>query len=568
MVLICGSAIAPALVPAGARTLPDIAGSAKVRGMNNADLIVATLKAAGIDHGFGIPSGNVLPLIEAMRKGGIEFVLTAHEGSAGFAADVMGRQTGRPGLGIATLGPGATNLATGVGDAFLDRSPMIAITCNLNRDQLGRRIQMLIDHHTLFRPITKASFALRPGRVGETVAAAVRIALTEPQGPVHLDLPEDVALAPAEEGLPALEDVSAPDAPSPDSVACAAARIAEAWRPLAVIGTTAMRLRDPGLLRAVVERHDLPFATTTMAKGTIDEDHPLSVGCIERGCRQIQRRFLAGADLIVGLGYDPIEVEYEAWIGATPLVHVDIEPADTDGSVDIAHQTVGDLDSILEGFARATPASNDWTRSEIGAHRDAFQASLRPDAPGFTPHRAIDVVRGALPADGILAFDVGAHTHQIASQWTAHAPRSFLITNGWSSMGFGLPAAIAAKLAEPDRPAVCLIGDGCFQMTCGELATAKRMGLALPVVVLNDGWLGLIKVKQMRRQYAYVGTALGTASGPDEGSTPEHYFGVKAVGVGTPEHLAGALEAALAVDEPRVIEAFVDPTHYDDTVFD
>jgi len=125
--------------------------------MNNADLIVATLKAAGINHGFGIPSGNVLPLIEAMRRGGIEFVLTAHEGSAGFAADVMGRQTGRPGLGIATLGPGATNLATGVGDAFLDRSPMIAITCNLNRDQLGRRIQMWIDHHALFRPITKAS---------------------------------------------------------------------------------------------------------------------------------------------------------------------------------------------------------------------------------------------------------------------------------------------------------------------------------------------------------------------------------------------------------------------------
>ena len=163
---------------------------------------------------------------------------------------------------------------------------------------------------------------------------------------------------------------------------------------------------------------------------------------------------------------------------------------------------------------------------------------------------------------------MGAHTHQIASQWTAHRPRSFLITNGWSSMGFGLPAAIAARIAEPDRPTVCLIGDGCFQMTCGELATARRMGLALPVVVLNDGWLGLIKVKQMRRQYAYAGTALGTASGPDEGSTPEHYFGVPAVGVRTPEALADALADALAADEPRVIEAFVDPTHYDDTVFD
>src|ERR1700688_3166517 len=172
--------------------------------MNNADLIVATLKAAGMDRGFGIPSGNVLPLMEAMRAGGIEFVLTAHEGSAGFAADVTGRMTGAPGLCIATLGPGATNLATGVGCAYLDRSPLIAITCNLNTDQLGRRIQMWIDHHALFGPITKATFRLEPGKIAATVAEAVRIAMSEPRGPVHLDLPEDVAVAAAKESVPAL----------------------------------------------------------------------------------------------------------------------------------------------------------------------------------------------------------------------------------------------------------------------------------------------------------------------------------------------------------------------------
>ena len=163
--------------------------------MNNADLIVATLKANGIARGFGIPSGNVLPLMEAMRKGGVEFVLTAHEGSAGFAADVSGRMTGAPGLCIATLGPGATNLATGVGCAYLDRSPMIAITCNLNQDQLGRRIQMWIDHHALFQPITKATLQLKPGSIAETVTYAIQLALSEPKGPVHLDLPEDVAMA-------------------------------------------------------------------------------------------------------------------------------------------------------------------------------------------------------------------------------------------------------------------------------------------------------------------------------------------------------------------------------------
>src|SRR6267154_928059 len=213
--------------------------------MNNADLIVATLKAAGIDRGFGIPSGNVLPLMEAMRKGGVEFVLTAHEGSAGFAADVMGRMTGVPGLCIATLGPGATNLATGIGFAWLDRSPLIAITCNLNRDQLGRRIQMWIDHHALFKPITKATLRLEPGTIAETLTQAIALALSEPKGPVHLDLPEDVALAATNERVPSPARpttlAAAPDA----ALARAGEVLAAAKRPIAVIGATAMRVADP-----------------------------------------------------------------------------------------------------------------------------------------------------------------------------------------------------------------------------------------------------------------------------------------------------------------------------------
>src|SRR5262245_43651331 len=170
--------------------------------MNNAELIVATLRAAGVSHGFGIPSGNVLPMLEAMRTGGLPYVLTAHEGSAAFAADVMGRVTGAPGFCIATLGPGATNLTTGVGNAYLDRSPLLAITCNVPTGQLGRRIQMAIDHHTLFRPITKATLPLREGRVASALAEALEIALSEPMGPVHLDLPEDVSLATATERVP------------------------------------------------------------------------------------------------------------------------------------------------------------------------------------------------------------------------------------------------------------------------------------------------------------------------------------------------------------------------------
>jgi acetolactate synthase-1/2/3 large subunit len=263
---------------------------------NNADLIVQTLKAAGITHGLGNPSGNVLPLIEAMRKGGIEFVLTAHEGSAGFAADVMGRVSGKPGLCIATLGPGATNLATGVGDAYLDRSPMIAITCNLNTNQLGRRIQMYIDHHQLFAPITKASFPLRKGSVASTLKEALKIALSEPQGPVHLDLPEDVALAPATEESPSIPQGEKFPPAHDEAIQLAGETLQKAKRPVAVIGTSAMRMKDIDLLRKFIEKHQIPFASTTMAKGLIDEDHPLSIGCIERAKRQVQRKFLQSAD--------------------------------------------------------------------------------------------------------------------------------------------------------------------------------------------------------------------------------------------------------------------------------
>src|SRR5262245_52898990 len=530
--------------------------------MNNADLIVRTLRAAGVSHGFGIPSGNVLPLIEAMRAGELPFVLTAHEGSAGFAADVMGRLTGRPGFCLATLGPGATNLTTGVGSAYLDRSPMLAIICNVPTPQLGRRIQMAIDHHALFRPLTKASLSLHAGRIASVLTEALEIALSEPAGPVHLDLPEDVALAPASEEVPPIPVGRRLPPASDAALARAAELLRAARRPVAVVGASAMRLHHPSLLHAVIERHRLPFATTTMAKGLVDADHPLALGCIERACRQVQREFLRGADLIVGLGYDVVEVEYEAWIGRVPLLAIDTEPVDADASVTLAHAVVGDLDASLDRLARLEPARPDWPVDAIHKQRERLRRALRPKVSAFAPHQAIDVVRQVLPHDGILAFDVGAHTHQIASQWTAHEGRTFLITNGWSSMGFGIPAAIAAKLARPERAVVALVGDGCFQMTCGEVAVAQRLGLALPIVVLDDGWLSLIQVKQHRRDLPVHGTQVPRAE------APVHYFGVPAVGVHSPGELEKTLRAALEADHPTVIHAVVDPGHYLETIYD
>ena len=266
----------------------------------------------------------------------------------------------------------------------------------------------------------------------------------------------------------------------------------------------------------------------------------------------------------MGLGYDTVEVEYEAWIGDVPLVHVGIEGADVAPRVKLAHQVVGDLDATLAALERLPASGHTWDSEEIVSHRARFGAALRPPVNVLSPHQAVDIVREVLPRDGILSFDVGAHTHQIASQWTAPLPRGFLITNGWSSMGFALPAAIAAKLAAPERPSVCVLGDGCFQMTCGELAVAKRIGGALPVVVLDDGWLSLIRVKQMRRNLQIYATDLEN----EEDDPPSHYFGVPVVAVRDAEALRSALKKAFAADHPVVIEARINPDHYATTVYD
>ena len=240
----------------------------------------------------------------------------------------------------------------------------------------------------------------------------------------------------------------------------------------------------------------------------IDEDHPLALGCIERACRQVQRSLLRSADLIVG----PRLRHRRGRVRGLDRRCAAAADRHRAGRYRALGQARPSGDRRSRRFAGAACGAarrrQRLERADAGRPSPRLPRRAAPGGASFTAHAAIDAVRRALPRDGLLAFDVGAHTHQIASQWTAHAPKSFLITNGWSSMGFGLPAAIAAKLARPDLPVVCLIGDGCFQMTCGEVAIAKRLGLALPIVVLDDRWLALIKVKQIRRQFPLYGTEL------------------------------------------------------------
>jgi acetolactate synthase-1/2/3 large subunit len=532
--------------------------------MNNSDLIVRTLEQAGVRWVFGIPSGPVLPLIEALRKSSVEFVLTATETSAAFMASAVGYLTGVPGVCASTVGPGATNLTTGIGSAWLDRAPALAITCNVATPWLERRIQMRIDHHKLFEPLTKASLPCRNANVGAMLAHALSIATREPPGPVHLDLPEDVAQAPAlESGGGAPSSVASPNQ-SREIVAAISAALKTAKRPLLITGLTFTRSAAAKDLIQFIDRQNLPFVTTLHGKGFLPESHANFAGVIGRARRSDVRKFTDQADLVIAVGYDPIEINYEEWVKpGTPILHVSTEAAESGNGLNLIWNKACDLDGAISATGGVQPAANDWSKAELKTYRDALDQALRPASVNFAPHQALDILRAKLPADGILAYDVGAHTHQIASQWRTDQPKTLLATNGWSSMGYGMPAAYAAKLAHPDRAVVSVVGDGCFQMTAGELALARRMNLAVPVIVLNDGWLGLMKVKQEKRSYPLSGVRLGA---PPE--SPAHYFGVPCRAAKTPGEFRAALDWAFALGGPSVIEAFVDAESYSATVFD
>lgn len=545
--------------------------------MTNAELLVGLLEGAGVRWVFGIPSGPVLPLIEALRRSPIHFVLTASETSAGFMAATVGSLTGVPGVCISTVGPGATNLTTGVGAAWLDRAPALAITCNVATQWLGRRVQMRIDHHGLFSPLTKATLSLRGGRIAGTIAQALTLARAEPPGPVHLDLPEDVAARNATEEcdrlLSAHNDRGRPSAVggrysglsdvSYELAEKLSSALKTARRPLLVTGLTFTRSKNRQSLMRFIENQKIPFVTTLHAKGFLPESHPHWAGVIGRARRSDIKAFAQNADLVLAIGYDPIEINYEEWVGKTPIIHVSTETAEESKALSFVWNKACDLDLAIETTAGLCPSSNDWSIEEVAEHRRRLDRALRPPARGFAPHQALDILRHKVPADGILTYDVGAHTHQIASQWRTDHPGTCLSTNGWSSMGYGMPAAFAAKLVFPQRAVVVVVGDGAFQMTVGELAVARRLKLAVPTIVLNDGWLGLMKIKQERKNYPLSGVYLG-----DPPESPAHYFGVPCRSSNSPEDFGEALEWACALDGPSVIEAFVDVEAYSATVFD
>lgn len=528
-----------------------------------AEQLVRRLRAHGVQFVFGIPSGSWLYYMEAMRNQGLDFVLVSNEASGGFMAEACARLTGIPAACYGTVGPGASNLSTGVVGGLLDRTPMIALTSVPPEKLIGRTVQMAIDQQTLFRPISKWTTQLQESRVDQIVDQALRITAEEVPGPVHIAIPEDI-------GQKAIPETRAMNpsrvsrkrilsSPDPLQLERAGELFRLARKPILALGLTAVRRVDRALLARVAEKHQMPVVLTPMAKGMLAEDHDWYAGVLFHALSDRVAETHSQADMVLSVGYDPVEFNFEDWMPQVPLIHFDTVEADIDRSqYREVYDVVGDPQIALEYLESLPALESGWDRHALASRRASMFALLEPPAGSFGPRAALSILREQLPEDGIMACDVGAHTHLIGQAWRTPAPDRLLMTNGCSSMGFGVPAAIAAKLCRPDKKVACVTGDGGFLMMAGEMAVARRRRLAVVFVVLADQHLALIDLKQQKKGFQKFAVSLYE----DECPTPDTVFGVPVLRADTADEYRHALEEAFAADGPVIVEAHIDPSEY------
>jgi acetolactate synthase-1/2/3 large subunit len=534
-------------------------------GKTVAQTIVETLRDLGVRHIFGVPSGGWVDYMEAIRQtDGIEFILTSHEGGAGFMAAVCGGLTGVPGVCFGTFGPGATNLATGVGCAQLDRWPLIALTDEMPDEMRERVTQMGIDHQALFAPITKWTTRLSAENASDIMADAARVALSDVPGAVHVGMPVNVSALTA---LPASGKTETPKAPrlaKDQHIALAADKIAAAEYPVLAVGLGASRAGIRSEIVRFAELHNMPVVLTPMAKGMMAEDHPLYAGVLFHALSNQVAMTHRDADLIVAVGYDPVEFNFEMWMSNIVLININNSPLDIDHT---EYTDTLDLNGdIARNFARLSqcpPCHSKWDIDALVARKNSMFEQMSPQSNRMGPCEVLDVLRKVLPEDGIMTCDVGAHTHLIGQKWHTPSPGTQIMSNGWSSMGFGLPAAIGAKLTTPETSVCTVVGDGGFLMAAGELATAIRYNLNIVIIVLSDNDLALIRIKQQRKDNPVYGTPIREASGSIGG---DNIFGVPVFKADHVEQLEQQLEKSFGADGPVIVEALVDSKQYDQLV--
>jgi acetolactate synthase-1/2/3 large subunit len=520
--------------------------------MNGAGLLVRCLEREGVRYVFGVPGEETLDVNDALARSSVQFIPVRHEQAAAFMADVWGRLTGQAGVCLATLGPGATNLATGLADANLDRAPVVAITGQLARDLLHKESHQYVDIVDVFRPFTKWNARIETGAVvAEAVRKAFKRAQEEKPGACHLELPEDVAGGEAE-GEPLAPDK--PRRPSPDrpSLARAAEVINQAARPLILAGNGVIRGQASPELRALAERARIPIVTTFMAKGAIPSDHPLARATVGMASDDPTHTGFGDADLVIAVGYDPVEWGPARWnpTGRLRIVHIDFTPAEVDARYQPAVEVVADVREALELLAPLVAVRPE----RVPPARPAEDARRQDDAFPVLPQRIIADLESVLAPDDVVVSDVGAHKLWVAKRLATRKPNTVIISNGFAAMGIGLPGAIAAKLARPERRVVTVTGDGAFLMNVQELETAVRLRLAFVVLIFRDDGYGVIRWKQERQ----FGRTAGVEFGNPDFVALARSFGCEGVKITAAKELRPALERALAATVPFLIDCPVD----------
>lgn len=531
--------------------------------MKVADLFVTCLENEGVQYIFGVPGEENEDLLFALEHSSITFVPTRHEQGAAFIANVWGRLTGRAGVCLSTLGPGATNLLTGVADANLDKAPLVAITAQGGTGRLHHESHQYLDVVSMFKPVTKWNGAVSsPEVVTEIIRKAFKVAEFEKPGATHIELSEDVAAMESKSEIhPIPRAVVRRPGPDYKAIAKAAQLLKSSRRPLILAGNGAIRKLASKHLTQFVERYGVPVTTTFMGKGAVSVRLDQSLSCIGMGFKDFVFEAVEAADVIIAVGYDVAEYPPGKWNadGAKTIIHIDFAPAEVYAAYQPAVEIVGDISGALWELTAALETEapefdQEWYRPVRRRILDDIASYSLRENDAFTIPGTLNIIREILDEDGLLLSDVGSHKMWIARNFPAYSPNGCIVSNGLASMGIALPGAIAASLIDPRRQIVAVMGDGGFLMNSQELETAKRLGTGFTVVILNDNDYGLISWKQRMSRGRSVFT---TISNPDFKSYAES-FGIEAARPKTVAELEQRLRDAIPSNKLNVLEIPID----------
>jgi acetolactate synthase-1/2/3 large subunit len=525
--------------------------------MKASKLLVKCLENEGVNYIFGLPGEENIDIMDALLDSKIRFILTRHEQGAAFMADVYGRLSGKVGVCLSTLGPGATNLITGIADANMDRAPVVAITGQASLDRMHKESHQYIDIVGIFHHITKWNTQIKkPEIIPEAVRKAFKVAETEKPGATHIDFPEDIAASEVDENPLFVQFPFRPE-PLAGQVERAARVISEARYPLILAGNGVIRERASEALRSFAEKINIPVAHTFMGKGALSDSHDLSLFTVGLQAGDYISSGLAKSDVVITVGYDLVEYSPKMWNPNRDkkIVHIDMSPAEVEAHYIVSVGVVGDIAISLKEIAdRASPNEANYSkdlREQILRESEAYKNDR---SFPLKPQRVLSDLRDIMGEDDIVVSDVGAHKLWVARVYPCYKPNTCIISNGFASMGIGFPGAIAAKLLYPDRKVVTVTGDGGFLMNAQELETAIREEVPFVSVIFHDKSYSLIEIKQQihfgRKSHVNFGN-------PDFVKFAESFGGL-GYRIKATDELKPALEEAFSKNKPVIIDCPVD----------